>query len=221
MSQHPFTIPNQLAPAARADINDALKALASTNSGATAPATTYANQFWYDTSTDLLKIRNEANSAWITLGAVDQTTGKFDPNLTIATNAEAIGGTENTHLMTALRVREATDSRLNVTGTAPLYACRAWVNFSGGDGAIRAGGNVASVARLSAGDYLITFTTPMIDANYTFSAGLSANHGQGGATESARVNAITSTAIRIQTGWSNPASGALFDPTYVMLQFFR
>jgi len=47
-----------------------LQALASTSSGATAPATPYANQLWYDTATDLLKIRNEANSAWITLFSV-------------------------------------------------------------------------------------------------------------------------------------------------------
>ena len=67
------------------------------------------------------------------------------------------------------------------TGSAPAYACRAWVNFDGTrdtTGAvstantnrlIRASGNVTSVLRNNAGDYTITFTTPMSDANYSVS----------------------------------------------------
>jgi hypothetical protein len=70
MSQNDFNIANQGFPSFRSDLNSALQALASTSSGATAPATPYANQLWYDTANDLLKIRNEANSAWITLFAV-------------------------------------------------------------------------------------------------------------------------------------------------------
>jgi len=65
MSQNDFNIANQGFPSFRSDLNSALQALASTSSGATAPATTYANQLWYDTSTGLLKIRNEANSDWV------------------------------------------------------------------------------------------------------------------------------------------------------------
>lgn len=72
MSQHDFDIANQTASAARADINLGLKALASLSSGATAPATTYANMLWYDTTTSILKLRNAANSAWINVGYVDQ-----------------------------------------------------------------------------------------------------------------------------------------------------
>ena len=106
MPQHDYDIANQTASAARTDINLALKALASNSSGATAPSTTYANQFWYDTANDQLKQRNEANSAWITLGTVDQTNSKFEPNFTPATNAEALAGTNNTKAMTPLRVKE-------------------------------------------------------------------------------------------------------------------
>lgn len=64
------------------------------------------------------------------------------------------------------------------TGSAPIYGCRAWVNFDGTKdttGAtstantnrlIRASGNVTSVLRNAAGDYTVTFTTAMSDANY-------------------------------------------------------
>lgn len=37
-------------------------------SGGTAPSTTFAFQWWYDTSTGLLKIRNSTNSAWVVVG---------------------------------------------------------------------------------------------------------------------------------------------------------
>jgi len=54
-----------------------------------------------------------------------------------------------------------------VSGTAPIYPCRAWVNFNGtGTVAIRASGNVSSITDNGAGDYTVNFTTAMPDANY-------------------------------------------------------
>ena len=54
-----------------------------------------------------------------------------------------------------------------VTGTAPIYPCRAWVNFNGtGTVAIRASGNVSSITDNGTGDYTVNFATPMADANY-------------------------------------------------------
>lgn len=107
MAQHDYIIDNQTSANLRADLNNALAAIVSQNSGATAPATTYANQFWYDTANDLLKQRNESNTVWITLGTVDQTNNKFEPNQTFATQAEAQAGTNNTKAMTALRTADA------------------------------------------------------------------------------------------------------------------
>ena len=74
MSQHDFIISNQGFPAFRSDLNDGLQALASLSSGASAPSTTYANQLWYDTANDILKIRNEDNDAWISIVTLNQTT---------------------------------------------------------------------------------------------------------------------------------------------------
>ncbi len=57
---------------------------------------------------------------------------------------------------------------LNASGTAPIYACRAWVNFNGtGTVAIRASGNVSSITDNGVGDYTVNFTTAMPDANYS------------------------------------------------------
>ena len=54
------------------------------------------------------------------------------------------------------------------TGSAPLYAARAWVNFNGtGTVAIRASGNVSSITDNGVGRYFVNFTNLMPDANYS------------------------------------------------------
>ena len=64
-------------------------------------------------------------------------------------------------------VAAAIPTALNATGSAPMYACRAWVNFNGtGTVAILASGNVSSITDNGTGDYTINFTTAMEDANY-------------------------------------------------------
>jgi hypothetical protein len=51
MAQHDYIISNQTFPNTRADINNALLAISSNNSGTSAPTTQYAGQFWLDTNT--------------------------------------------------------------------------------------------------------------------------------------------------------------------------
>lgn len=69
-SQNDYSIANDTGANVRADINSALQASQSQNSGTTAPSTMYAFQLWMDTSggTPILKLRNAANSAWINIG---------------------------------------------------------------------------------------------------------------------------------------------------------
>jgi len=94
-----MSIANQGFPAFRADLNDALPALASNNSGATEPSTMFAHQWWVDTSAtpNLLKQRNADNDAWITVGSLDQAADTFNV-------AVAQGGTGSA---TALAARAA------------------------------------------------------------------------------------------------------------------
>jgi hypothetical protein len=77
MSQNDLVIANDTAANVRADINLALQALASSSSGATAPATTYANMLFYNTASNILQMRSEADDAWIDLGTLDQTANTF------------------------------------------------------------------------------------------------------------------------------------------------
>jgi hypothetical protein len=73
VAQHDYVIANGTGAAVRSDLNGALAAIATNNSGATEPTTTYAYQWWPDTTTGLLKIRNAANSAWVTVGTLAST----------------------------------------------------------------------------------------------------------------------------------------------------
>jgi hypothetical protein len=71
--QADYVVSNGTGAAVRSDINNQLAAIVSNNSGATEPATMYAYQWWADTTTGLLKIRNAANNAWVTVGTLAST----------------------------------------------------------------------------------------------------------------------------------------------------
>ena len=67
MAQHDYNIANAAGATVRADINSALSAIASNNSGSSEPSTTFAYEWWIDTSTGVLKLRNSGNSGWVTM----------------------------------------------------------------------------------------------------------------------------------------------------------
>ena len=67
MAQHDYDIANAAGAPFRADINAMLAAAVSNNSAATTPPTTFAFMWWADTTAGLLKQRNAANSAWISV----------------------------------------------------------------------------------------------------------------------------------------------------------
>lgn len=73
MATHDYIIANASGAAVRADLNNALAAIVSNNSGSSEPATKYAFQWWADTTTGQLKLRNAANDAWITIQELDGT----------------------------------------------------------------------------------------------------------------------------------------------------
>jgi len=65
MSEHSYVIVDATGANFRADINSVLQAISSNNSGSSEPSTTFAYQWFYNTSDHTLKIRNSANDAWI------------------------------------------------------------------------------------------------------------------------------------------------------------
>jgi hypothetical protein len=107
MAQSNYAIPNDSAPAVRAQMNAVFASIATNNSGAAEPTTTFAYQWWYDTTANTLKMRNGADSGWIDIALFDQTGGTFQILTEFASQAEAEAGTDNTKAMTPLRTAQA------------------------------------------------------------------------------------------------------------------
>ena len=113
-----------------------------------------------------------------------------------------------------------------VSGTAPIYLCRAWVNFNGtGTVAINASGNVSSITDNGTGEYTVNMTTAMPDINYVINATANANYGTASGfmninttTASFTEVAPTTSAFRVQT--VNRVNTA-YDPKYVDVSVFR
>ena len=118
----------------------------------------------------------------------------------------------------------AVKTALNATGTAPIYACRAWVNFNGvGTVAIRASGNVSSITDNSIGDYTVNFTTAMPDENY--SSGYCGNNLTN-TTENTSLAVVITTQVPssfrfLTKGVKGGGGQENYDHSLIVLNFFR
>lgn len=123
MSQADYTIADQDGASFLVDINAQLAAIVSNNSGATEPTTMYAYQWWADTSSGLLKIRNAANSAWVTIG----TLGSANLGLLALTGGTLTGAlneAQGANIASAATVNltTATGNYVHITGTTTITA---------------------------------------------------------------------------------------------------
>jgi hypothetical protein len=108
------------------------------------------------------------------------------------------------------------------SGSAPSYACRAWVSFAGASGTVQGSGNVSSVSRTAAGSYQVNFTTAIQDANYCVSGastgsstGSTSLSGAGSSTDFSRATGSV-------TVYAVDASGnAAVDAVSVHVAIFR
>jgi len=132
--------------------------------------------------------------------------------------AEASGGTG------VSTVLAATKTALNASGSAPVYACRTWVNFNGtGTVAIRASGNVSSITDNGVGDYTVNFTTAMPDENYSVTGG-SGIDGAGAAPTaptSIRTGARAAGSIRVGVNYAASGTTGAADEAVVYVAIFR
>ena len=67
MATHDYVLANQSGSSFRTDLNNALAAVVTNNSSSSEPSTKYAYMLWVDSTNNLVKLRNAANNAWITL----------------------------------------------------------------------------------------------------------------------------------------------------------
>ena len=121
---------------------------------------------------------------------------------TVLTSASSLPAANLTGDVSASQITTA----LNATGSAPIYAARAWVNFNGtGTVAIRAAGNVSSITDNGTGDYTVNFTNAMPDANYAGMLGgslSSADNGTGRIGEGFySTGTYTTSSCRIKCVW--------------------
>jgi|TARA_B100000085_G_scaffold274716_1_gene291704 hypothetical protein len=116
MAVHDYILANQSGSSFRSDLNNALAAIVSQNSNATEPATKYAYQYWVDTSATpaLIKQRNAANDAWVTLAEVDGQTLAAD-----GTNAKP-GISFAADIDTGLKRNAANDLSIVTNGTQAI-----------------------------------------------------------------------------------------------------
>ena len=110
-----------------------------------------------------------------------------------------------------------------ISGTAPLYMCRAWVNFNGtGTVAIRASGNVSSITDNGTGDYTVNFTTALADANYSLS-GTAAISSSGnyiwGVCPQADIANFATGSIRFKV--KEGSTSGVVDSSFVCVSIFR
>lgn len=88
----------------------------------------------------------------------------------IATQAETDAAVDDVRIVTPKKLLAGLKKHLNVSGDAPMFACRAWVNFNGTDTvAIRASGNISSITDNSVGSYSLNLITPLPDTNFSIS----------------------------------------------------
>lgn len=140
----------------------------------------------------------------------------------LATSAEAIAGTDAERAITPATLFGG----LNATGTAPIYAARAWIVFNGaGTPAIKASGNIASVTDLGVGLYRLTFTVDMPDANYAVTGtclGVAANSLGSVSVRQGTTPTASSVDIAVyHLDGGSPANIALVDSTRVSVVIHR
>ena len=262
MAQHDYNIGDQNGFDFLVDLNNALSAIATNNAGSSEPNPTFPHMLWFDTNNDLMKVRNEANSAWVIVAkkdgsgwtpyasgqAIDNryahrsnnlsdlgsaTTARAnlgaaedssDPNFTNDPNAAARRGLVQQKIINLIldTIPGLVEAELHASGSAPMYACRAWVNFNGtGTVTIRAGGNVSSITDNGTGDYTVNFATNMEDADYAIAgfATYPLSTQAVGLVSFGNDFAPTSGSVRIKT--ADSTGSRLRDSAFVNVAIFR
>lgn len=155
MSQHDMTINNQGFPAFRADLNNALQALASQSSGTDEPTTAFPYQTWYDTTNHLLKMRNRDNDAWIVIARFDQDAGTW----TLVTDSIQLTGGTGTQATLSWNADEETVDLIQNGATLQLgqelqWHCRNNTGSTIADGTVvMATGTIGASGRITIAPY--------------------------------------------------------------------
>lgn len=138
----------------------------------------------------------------------------------------ALVGTNITGTAASLSIggNAATATALSTaSGSAPSYSVRAWANYNGSADTVNASANIASIVRNAIGEYTVTFTTAMQDANYVQNISC----GNGGSNiaavylnQNAAGTEVVPTASSFTFVTNQPGSG-LRDQKYISISVVR
>jgi len=113
----------------------------------------------------------------------------------------------------------AAGATATVSGSAPMFMCRAWVNFVGNGGVggatINGSGNIASVTKNSTGNYTITFSTAMPIAGYAITSCATAYSGNQASTVA--VSSRSTSSVVVLTGIGNSAGAVDAAEVYIAI----
>ena len=190
--QHDYSIDNQAFPATRADLNSVLQAIVTNNSGSSAPSTTFANQIWYDSSQNILFMRNEDNDQNIALLQLDQSA---DVAATLATLIDVLDASGTNQAGTDLTIRAGAGTGTGAGGKIILQTA------DGGSSGSSVNSHATAVTILDDGKTGILETAPTVP--------LEVKGAQGYASSASNLSTSTTKAAAKIRG-SNDASAALF-----------
>ena len=171
----------------------------------------------------------------------NSSTGYFDVPSGTTAQRPATPGSGNSRYNTTLAALEyytgsawespataaSTLTQFNASGSAPVFTCRAWVNFNGtGTVAIRASGNVSSITDNGTGHYTFNFSTALSDTNYARFGGVDLRASEDAqpvitydsfVSRSIPLVAPTTSSFKVVTY----NGSAVFDPSGVSVSVFR
>ena len=142
MAQHDYVIANASGATVRADINSALSAIQTLNSGTSAPSSTAAGMLWLDTTGGApyaLKVRDAGNNHWLTLASVT------DPG-------------SDGNIETSATIKGTIDSSADLSNANFPFATQSQVFGTHTTGSVTSGNTaltVASSSGISNGDFVV------------------------------------------------------------------
>lgn len=153
--------------------------------------------------------------------AIPQATESIIGVAEIATQAEVNAATDDLRIITPKKLLAGLKNHVNASGSAPVYACRAWGNFVGtGTVAIRASGNVSSITDNGTGDYTVNLTTPLQDQNYSIVATIDQSPGNTDLFVCS-IKSINNSSVRINCRQGNKDFNADVDSNMLSVAIFR
>lgn len=141
----------------------------------------------------------------------------------LATSAETAALVDTGRAIVPANLSAGVKAAVNASGSAPVYSCRAWINFNGtGTPAARGSGNVSSITDNGTGNYTLNFTTALEDANYAIVVGgIPGSNGTYITAPFIGATAATVNGCNVVQNPTGPGTGGMSDPATFCVSIFR